>query len=286
MFHRRHMPIYLLVGWGVLDLALFLVPAGLAGRWWHEFWLLRWLLVWGQFLALSGWIAIGDCYIQGTFVGLFVLTALIGLGSASWLAILYLPLLAAQMLLYGVCLNLPLIIMAAKGRWLHFSVISMAEDRPAYQFSIREIMLYTVLVAGIAAAWGWSLRSTSVKDLPRQDELLALGSVIGLLAFPIPWSIWAAFGWARPLHSVLISLLIACFWGALCTRLLGDPIVMLYALLPSAVLIVHLSLLQVAGFRFAKDEPVTPAPPDRGPDWENAELWKKFGRPGTQQTSD
>jgi len=55
------------------------------------------------------------------------------------------------------------------------------------------------------------------------------------------------------------------------------------ALLPSTVLIVHLALLQAAGFHFGK-KPLPLAPPDRGPACDNAELWKKYGQPAASDS--
>ena len=63
MLHRRHMPLYLIIAWALLDLLLF-GSEWVLFDWRFELRFVLSLLLFGQFAALSGWVVIGKDWIR------------------------------------------------------------------------------------------------------------------------------------------------------------------------------------------------------------------------------
>jgi hypothetical protein len=173
-----------------------------------------------------------------------------------------LALSVGALFIYGGMLNLPLVI-ARSYEWdFSFDPRPKRDAVPFYQISLREIMLYTLLVAVVAGLWS-ATRPTSTPDPPWLIEHVEGGAflVMFLFALPIPWSIWAAFAWARPVHGALVAVLVISFWSVLCVRLVGvDPYFAPYMLIPPGVQTIHLLALQLAGFRFTRNGPFMTPP--------------------------
>jgi hypothetical protein len=69
-----------------------------------------------------------------------------------------------------------------------------------------------------------------------------------LVAFPIPWSIWAVFASVRPFHAASIAIVVAGLWGVVLGRLLGLGTTAGLLLIPAGTMIVHLLALRAASF--------------------------------------
>jgi len=250
MLDRRQMPVYLVLAWTVFDVLIWVVGVVLVGR--HRLADLLTPIVWGQFLAATGWIALGN---QGRSAALlcgvawFALLVLVGNPSIGIKDIGFLLQGLLAVVVYGWFLMVPLLLVRLQGFQFDFAPKRPADQPPFYQLSLRRMMAYTLLVAIVSAAWSAALAGPS-KTLSSAVAGILLGLTV---LFLVPWSVWVCFCWVRPLHSGIVALLVTGLWGAIMARLidkLHDSL--LVAIVPSSVLIVHLLALQLAGFRFRR----------------------------------
>jgi hypothetical protein len=259
------------------------------------------MLILGQFLTATGWIVIGDRAIKATLVVVVVGLLGQGLSSLSYGAnggqqhqgaitgVFYAG-------VYATIVNLPLLVARIRGWRMRLADKSLAAKSAGvairlYQISIREIMVYMLLVGLMGAIWS----ATRPEPPPGGSmewngnrfalQMYFAGAI--LLAFA-PWSIWAAFCWLRPIHGGLMAMVATGCWGIVCLRLLDlDWTSTGLFLVPSLTMIVHLLTLQIAGYHWERrPDPPSTAPPDPGPDWDDAELWSKLGRPGEVKDSE
>lgn len=308
VWYRRNidMPIVLLVFWLALDGTLLIIGWGSQ----HLFLTLA-LLFYGQFIVATGLITLGEQGIKTTITAVlaaFLATALLAtvseshFGKIGWCVALQRAFIMTFYTtfffsLYAVILNLPLVVARIR-RWRFcFDPKPQADAIQAYQFTIREILSCTTLVAAVAAVWAGTSQSPILANPLNgsQDPVANLMITAILVAFPIPWSIWTIFFWVRPFHAGLVAIVVTCLWGVVMVRVLGTwpngasdaPVFLLkIVLIPPGVMIVHMLLLQSAGLRW-KRHPAQSAPTsdsvmkDKGPDWQNDDLWRRYGRPGS-----
>ena len=250
MFDRRHMPVYLVLAWTVLDVVLGLGGMVLMGRRATEHILFP--VVWGQFLAATGWIALGNRGQVAAFlcgIAWFVLLALVGNGLSSTKVISFLLGALVGVAIYAWFLMVPLLLVCLRGFQFDYAPKRPADEPPFYQVSLRGMMAYTLLVAIVCAAWSAALASPSKTESPAMAGIL----FTLIVPFLLPWSVWLCFCWVRPLHGGIVALLVSGLWGGILAGLINrSQNSLLFALIPSCVLIVHLLALQLAGFRFRR----------------------------------
>jgi hypothetical protein len=281
MFHRRHMPTYLVVGWLLLDVVLFAGVLIYYGRIHPPVPVL--LLLLGQFMAITGWIALGEEGIgssaKGLGIGGIVWALLVSLDDLRLLALMDIPLVIgatfASELLYAGALNfLPFI--ARGAHWsFRFEPESSSHVTQHLQFSIRGMMFYTVLVALIAGLWSASRPSGPIDIFARPGY--SAGEIgCGVVGFVIPWCIWASFAVSRPFHGAIVAFLVTSFWGVVLHRwmLPGGG---LYLFIPATTMILHILALQIAGFRLRRYPPEFPKLVGNSPDQVFVDCWKRLG---------
>jgi hypothetical protein len=254
MFHRRHMPTYLLAVWLAVDavllgLVLANAPWYYGGR---QYEAVLAALVLGQFAALAGWIILGEEGIKTTFAGLATGMIVYGaVAGSDFVSRVFEAFVFCA--LSGAVLGLPLLVARLGGWRFRFDADRPSDALPPYQFSLREILASMLFVGLIAGMWSVT-RSWGAEHWTGPA---ALGpALVGMLlmAFPVPWSIWMAFR-LRPLQATLVSLAVVVLWCVVFIRLMrpGWP----YVVMP-ATLIAHLLALRLAGFRLQAGEPPNP----------------------------
>ena len=266
------MPIILLVFWLAIDGTLLIIGWG-----WQHLLLTLLALLCGQFIVATGCITLGEQGIKTTTTAVLaavLATLLLATVSESYSGIIGWRVALQRAFnitlyttfffsIYAVIFNLPLVVARIRGWRFCFDPKPQAAAIPAYQISIREILAYTTLVAAVAAVWAsTSQPPIQANSLNRsQDTVATLMIAAILVAFPIPWSIWTIFCWVRPFHAGLVASVVSCLWGVVIVRVLvtwpnGGPdaevILLKMVLIPSGVMIVHMLLLQSAGFRWKR----------------------------------
>jgi hypothetical protein len=278
MFHRRHMPIYLLAVWLAVDLAVYGWLEIVSLR---RYFVILPLLLWGQFAAVSGWLVLGDRGGRAYLAALVAAPWVVALwaGSQRGLFSFLASLVSGYVVLtiYGGFLSVPLLIARGDGLRLRFEP-GPNPGLPFYQFRIREIMFYTVLVALVAATW------SAARAIPAAQEPWRNSSTwgeevwsLGLISLLVPWTVWTVFIWARVVHGAVVALLATAFWAAVVYP--QHRIGALLIFLQTAPLILHLLALQLAGFRFERRWPESPQHLENGPDNETVERWKMLATP-------
>jgi hypothetical protein len=292
MNFRRQMPFILLAVGLAVDVVLFLVGAADIK---HPLTGVFEMLMFGQFLMATGWIVVGDRALKTTLAVVVIGLLGQGLSSLSRGATITNSVTGAitgafYIGVYAAIVNLPLLLARLGGGRMRLiekthGAKSAGAPVPVYQISIREIMVYMVLVGVMGAVWS----ATRPAPLPSGAiewngnrialHMFFVGAILLVFA---PWSIWAAFCWLRPIHGGPMAMVATCCWGMACLRLLelSWSWTGLF-LISSLTMIVHLLTLQIAGYRWVRERDLpSTAPPDPGPDWDNAELWSRLGPPG------
>jgi len=301
------MPIILLVLWLALDGTLMIVrwewQHGLPQpkpSWTSNLSLVLALLIYGQFIITTGWITVGEQGIKTTITAVLaaVLATVLApriFGVIGWRGALQSTFIATLFSsIYAVILNLPLVIARIRGWRFCFDSKPQADTIPAYQISIREMLVFTTLVAVVAAVWAGTNQPPRIANSVNSSLHPVAWDVAFIIsmfvAISVPWSIWAIFCWVRPFYAGLVAIIVACLWGVVFVRMLGtfaragtdaEVFLLILALISPGVMIAHLLLLQIVGFRWKRKPDENSVITDKGPDWQNDELWRRYGRPGS-----
>lgn len=274
---RRHLPGALLVAWLALDAVVF----WLCAAWTLDLLPYLEMLLLGQFLATSGWAVAGEGWNKSSAayaacLPIFGVLAAVVLGLLPWDVGLLKWLVGSVLFTttYGLLLNLPLVLARVLG-WRFRWHAQPLDRRAFYQFSLSQFLVYTALVALIAASWAATRPSpvpataAATKAAPRPvprpgGAIMPIGAMnvpagLGrfdreqhlafvLIGFPIPWMLWAVFAYGSPLHAGPLAAALTGFWGVVLGGVLGFGWTTGLLLVPAATLIVHLQALRIAGF--------------------------------------
>jgi hypothetical protein len=263
MMNPRHLPLLMLGAWVLFDCLL-------AALCWSfnngTLAIFLFLVIWGQFIVLTGWVVVGQYGIKvttlGALAGLVICGALAENERGAWYGAIGLTVYG---LVYAIILNLPLA--AARGFGWRFCLIPQSRNDTIrlYQISIRDILVFTVLIGIVGAVWnatsppppppstddGWAAMRQGLGEALRRAFLIGI-----VLAFPVPWSIWGIFCWLRPVHAAMACLVVSGLWGVFAVRIAGvepphSPLgVFLLVLVPPGVMLAHIFTLQWRGFRW------------------------------------
>ncbi len=262
MFARRHLPIWLLIAWLILDTTAFGIILATSGRVPQE-----WLIFsrHAQFVVASGWLIIGE-HGRKTYAFAVSLTVLVFYSVTSWESSLV-DAIPALLWLGGYLLgvNAPLIVARLCGVQfrLHEQTEPTEFPKPAtlfYQFNLRHLLLLMFSAMLLSVAWHYASLAPS---LPRNQWLAGLGrflTVLFLSLFLLPWLGWGLTVLYRPVQAWLVGAISFASLGLIFARYVeassaGYGGFALAYLLWACVFFAHITLLQVAGYRWVAVRP-------------------------------
>jgi hypothetical protein len=251
---RRSMPIWLLLAWLAVDTAVFAMGTIFSS---DTAQVALVLLIYGQFLVLCGWLVIGSEGIKTT-AAMLGGTALLGL--VVNFASSEQPVTAVSVsLLYLVAMNLPLIVARLAGFRFWFFETPPISRIGLFQIRLREIFIYTTVIAVLAALWQGAEPLTEGDGLweSLRVGLTILIYVIVVVVYLSPWIVWLLILTCRPVHAIGLSLVMLLGGAVILARIANESssfavgFGVMAAIAPAAMLM-HMTFLQCAGFQFAR----------------------------------